>query len=112
MLKAGPSSSTSMKVEISKDLEDLIPGYLDGIRKTIQDFKDYLSTEDWENLRIHGHRMKGSGGGYGFHFLTEKGKQIEDAAKESDGASIQSAITELDDYLNSVEIEFVESEDW
>ncbi len=101
-----------MKVEISKDLEDLIPGYLDGIRKTVNDYKDFLSRDDWENLRVHGHRMKGSGGGYGFHFLTEKGKQIEDAAKEKDGDSIKAAITELDEYLGTLEIEFVDSEDW
>ncbi len=112
MVARSLASSSSMKVEISKDLEDLIPGYLDGIRKTVNDYKDFLSRDDWENLRVHGHRMKGSGGGYGFHFLTEKGKQIEDAAKEKDGDSIKAAITELDEYLGTLEIEFVDSEDW
>ncbi|MCB1167349.1 MAG: Hpt domain-containing protein [Leptospiraceae bacterium] len=101
-----------MKVEISKDLEDLIPGYLDGIRKTVSNLKEYLEKKDWENLRIHGHRMKGSGGGYGFHFITEKGKQIEDAAREESASPIASALEELDQYLASVEIVFVESDDW
>ncbi|MBU42447.1 MAG: Hpt domain-containing protein [Spirochaetaceae bacterium] len=101
-----------MKVEISKDLEDLIPGYLDGIRKTIQDFKGFLENQDWDSLRVQGHRMKGSGGGYGFHFLTEKGKQIEDSAKDQNGESIKSAIDELDQYMESLEVVFVESEDW
>lgn len=102
----------SMKVEISKDLEDLIPGYLEGIRKTIQDLKSFLEKEDWESLRVQGHRMKGSGGGYGFPFLTDKGKQIEDAAKVKDGTTVQKALMELDSYMESVEVVFVATEDW
>ncbi|MCB1168736.1 MAG: Hpt domain-containing protein [Leptospiraceae bacterium] len=101
-----------MKVEISKDLEDLIPGYLEGIRKTVTDLKSYLAQGDWESLRVQGHRMKGSGGGYGFQFLTDRGKEIEDAAKAQDGGAIEKALSELDEYLSSVEIEFVDSEDW
>lgn len=94
--------------EVSIDLEPLIPRYLDRRNKEIEQFRALLTTGDFEALRIGGHSLKGSGGGYGFPDLSRIGAVIETAAKASDGSVIEAALAEYADYLQRVEVVFVE----
>lgn len=93
--------------EVSKDLETLIPRYLDRRHKEIELFRAHLVAGDFEALRIGGHSLKGSGGGYGFPDLTRIGGVIEAASKTPDVATIQGAIDEYADYMQRVEVKFV-----
>lgn len=93
-------------VKIDSDLEELIPGYLENRHKDIQSIKDNLGSEDFESIRMLGHSMKGSGGGYGFEYVSEVGKCIEEAAKVSDVDSINTQIANLKDYLSRLEVVF------
>ncbi len=93
-------------VKIDSDLEELIPGYLENRHKDIQSIKDNLGSEDFESIRMLGHSMKGSGGGYGFEYVSEVGKCIEEAAKVSDVDSINAQIANLEDYLSRIEVVF------
>ena len=96
-----------IKAEVSKDLESLIPRYLDRRHKEVEIFRTQLAAGDFEALRIGGHSLKGSGGGYGFPDLTRIGGAIEIAAKAGDAVTIQAALTEYADYLQRVEVTFV-----
>ena len=96
-----------IRVEISKDLEVLIPRYLDRRHKEIVTFRAQLAAADFEALRIGGHSLKGSGGGYGFPLLTQIGSTIEVAAKDKDTAVIEAALTEYADYIQRVEVVYV-----
>jgi hypothetical protein len=58
-------------------------------------------------LRLGGHSLKGSGGGYGFAPLTTIGAAIETAAKAKDAASIEAALAQYADYIQRVEVVFV-----
>jgi len=91
-------------VQIDPDLEDLIPGYIENRHKDIKKIKDALTEGDYETIRILGHSMKGSGGGYGFDAITEIGKSMEQAAKDKDIDSIKRLVEELNDYLSRVKI--------
>lgn len=99
--------SNKIKAEVSKDLEPLIPRYLDRRHKEIELFRTQLAAANFEALRIGGHSLKGSGGGYGFPDLTRIGGTIETAAKAGDVAVIATALTEYADYLQRVEVTFV-----
>lgn len=99
--------SEKITVRVSKDLEPLIPRYLDRRHKEIEMFRAQLASEDFEALRIGGHSLKGSGGGYGFPDLTRIGSAIEIAAKAGDAAAIEASIVEYADYLTRVEVVFV-----
>ena len=92
---------------VNKDLEPLIPRYLDRRRKEIEIFRAQLAAADFEALRIGGHSLKGSGGGYGFPDLTRIGSAIETAAKSGDATTIQNALAEYTDYMRRVEVTFV-----
>lgn len=91
-------------VKIDRDLEDLIPGYLERRQEDISSIKNACGAGDFENIRILGHSMKGSGGGYGFDRITEIGRQIEESAKNKDSAAILAHTGELAEYLSRVEI--------
>ncbi|MCX8110269.1 MAG: Hpt domain-containing protein [Syntrophorhabdaceae bacterium] len=91
-------------VHIDPDLEDLIPGYLENRHNDIRKIKDALKEGDYDTIRILGHSMKGSGGGYGFDAITDIGKSIEQAAKNKDKEAIKMLVEELNDYLNRVKI--------
>ncbi len=99
--------SEKIRVEISKDLEVLIPRYMDRRHKEVESFRAQLGAGDFEALRIGGHSLKGSGGGYGFPLLTQIGGRIETAAKVKDTATIEAALVEYQDYIGRVEIVYV-----
>ena len=91
-------------VKIDRDLEDLIPGYLENRRKDVVSIREALKNNDLDTIRIIGHSMKGSGGGYGFDRITEIGKSIEESARDMDREGIAGHIDELSRYLTRIEI--------
>ena len=96
-----------IKVEISKDLQVLIPRYLDRRNKEIVSFRAQLAAADFEALRVGGHSLKGSGGGYGFPLLTQIGSTIEVAARTQDTATIEAALVQYADYIQRVDVFYV-----
>lgn len=93
-----------VQVTVDKDLEDLIPGFLANRQRDIEKVEALLANGDLDGIRIIGHSMKGSGGGYGFPFITEIGAGLERAAIARDADIIRNAISELRHYLAQVEI--------
>ena len=93
-------------VTVDADLADLIPGFLENRARDLRQLTEGLTRRDFDTIRIIGHSMKGSGGGYGFDALTEMGAAIESAARSSDAAAIATLIAELDSYLQRVEVTY------
>lgn len=91
---------------VDEDLRDLIPGYLENRRKDIKDIHAALDRNDFEVIRALGHKMKGSGGGYGFDEITEIGRACEEAAKQSQAQEIREQVHRLQDYIDNVAIIF------
>ena len=91
-------------VEIDPDLEELIPGYLQNRMNDAQDVQALLNNADFESIQRMGHTMKGSGGGYGFDFISAIGFALEDGAKEKDAKKIQNTLHDLCDFLERVEV--------
>jgi HPt (histidine-containing phosphotransfer) domain-containing protein len=97
-------------VEVDEDLEELVPEYMEERQKDIKSINAALEQSDFETIRIAGHGMKGSGSGYGFNRITEIGKTLEEAAKVSDSEKIRQQLVELAEYLELVEVKYVETE--
>lgn len=66
--------------------------------------RDCLAKGDFETIRIKGHSMKGSGGGYGFDEITEIGALLEKGAKAVDGVVVGELISRLADYLANIDV--------
>jgi len=93
-------------VHVDPDIEDLIPGYLANREKDVTAIHAALEKKDLDKIRILGHSMKGSGGGYGFDAITEIGMMIEKAAQEGRDQDIRLQTERLAEYLKRVEIVF------
>ncbi|MBF0319641.1 MAG: Hpt domain-containing protein [Nitrospirae bacterium] len=91
-------------ITIETDLAGLIPGYLANRRKDIESMNAALDSGDFEAIRKTGHQLKGSGGGYGFDFISDTGKAIELAAKDNNPEEIIRHIAALGDYIDRLEI--------
>lgn len=104
------SSGESFTVTIDPDLEDLVPGYLEKRRKDIERFEQYLNDKDFEELRSMGHKVKGSGGGYGFNGLSLIGADIENAAKASDESALRKHLEQYETYISGVKVVYEEED--
>jgi HPt (histidine-containing phosphotransfer) domain-containing protein len=93
-------------VYVDKDLEDLIPGFMANRRRDTERIDAALRDGEFDAIRMLGHSMKGSGGGYGFDAITDIGARIESAALAADAATVAAVNSELRDYLQSVNVEF------
>jgi HPt (histidine-containing phosphotransfer) domain-containing protein len=88
------------------EIEDLIPGYLDHRLGDLRTLRDALEKADYDAIRILGHSMKGSGGGYGFDTISEIGLVLENAASVKDPLAVSEGIFNLDRYLKNVEVAY------
>jgi HPt (histidine-containing phosphotransfer) domain-containing protein len=93
-------------VIVDEELRDLIPGYLENRRKDITAIAGALDRGDFEAISSLCHKIKGSGGGYGFDEISEIGRACEDAAKRSQAQEIRDQVNRLQDYLDNVELVF------
>jgi PAS domain S-box-containing protein len=94
------------KIVIHADpsLRAAIPGYLNKRREDVHAILAALEKLDYEMIGELGHKMCGTGGGYGFPQITEIGASIHQAAKERDSSAIRSQVAELSGYLQQVEV--------
>jgi len=100
---------SEINIEVDSELEDLIPGFLENRQTDIQDLKRLVSEKNLSEIKKIAHRVKGTAGGYGFDFVTEIAREIEDAALDSNFSLIDQKIIELESGLSSVRITFVSS---
>lgn len=91
-------------VHVDADLEPLIPFFLNNQHKALAAMQAALQQHDYETIQSLGHRMKGSGGGYGFDAVTDIGSAIEEAARIGHHEEIAARLRSLAHYLGRVEV--------
>lgn len=96
--------SEKIVVYVDEDIEDLVPGFLENRQNDVTAMSDAVSSGDFDTVRVLGHSMKGSGGGYGFDGITDIGMSLEESAKEENEEAIRNWIAELSSYLERVEV--------
>lgn len=99
-------NSDKITVTVDRDLEDLIPGFMQRRRGDVESLKTSLSAGEMDKIRVTGHSMKGTGGGYGFDDLSTIGAELEKAAVAGDSEEISALVNRLEQYLDKVVIEF------
>lgn len=98
------NQSDMVRVSIDPDLKDLIPGFLQNRRHDVQMLQEAVAIGHFDTIRTLGHRMRGDGGGYGFHPISDIGHALEKAAIERNTADITACIQELFTYLGRIEV--------
>ena len=88
------------------NLAELVPGFLENRRSDLDAIASALARADYENVRILGHNMKGSGAGYGFNRITELGASLEQAAGRCESEQIRARAAELSRYLDGLHVKY------
>ncbi|MFT5175976.1 MAG: HPt (histidine-containing phosphotransfer) domain-containing protein [Gammaproteobacteria bacterium] len=96
----------TIHVTVESDLEDLIPNFMQRRHDDVAQLREAIAAADLEVLRVIGHSMKGTGGGYGFHAISEIGSAIEQAVKDNSLQAAQTAVDRLVNYLARVKVTF------
>ena len=91
-------------VEIDPELMQIVPDYLESRRRDCAEIERLLAFGGMEYIQILGHRMKGSGGSFGFDEISEIGEVLETAAQVPDADGIKSAVGRLERYLERVSV--------
>ena len=103
-LLAAIEEHTMGLVRVIPSLAELVPGFLEGRRRDIDAIAAALERSDYDNVRILGHNMKGSGAGYGFNRITEIGASLEQAAGRRAPQAIRERSAELVRYLDRLHV--------
>ncbi|HEV8437612.1 MAG TPA: response regulator, partial [Methylomirabilota bacterium] len=93
---------TTGAVGVDAGLAKLVPSFLENRRRDLEAIASALARSDYDNVRILGHNMKGSGAGYGFDRITEIGASLEQAAGRREPEAIRARAAELCRYLDGL----------
>ena len=102
----GNDAGERILVEIDRELIPVVPEYLAGRRRDCAEIRSLLASGDVECIQVLGHRMKGSGGSFGFDEISEIGEALELAAQIPDAEGIRSAVGRLENYLARVSVAY------
>jgi CheY-like chemotaxis protein/HPt (histidine-containing phosphotransfer) domain-containing protein len=97
------SSDTDMNLVGAHPFANLVPAFLLNCRKNIIVMRDALDRDDFETVRNLGHQMSGTGGMYGFRFISDTGGAIEQAAENSNVGLSRDWVGKLSSYLDEID---------
>ena len=96
-----------MKIKISKDLEEIVPNFINNRTKDFVVLDKAIGENDFKTFEMIGHRLAGSAKSYGFEELGDWGRKLEYAAQDKKMEEIVGYINLMKEYMNDLEVEFV-----
>jgi CheY-like chemotaxis protein len=105
LLRAIEEHTTGV-VRVDAGLAELVPGFLEHRRTDLDAIASALARADYEDVRVLGHNMKGSGAGYGFTRITALGASLEQAARRCESEEIRARAAELSRYLDGLHVQY------
>ena len=85
----------SLLVREDANFAELVAEFVDGLAERLAAMEDAMQAADFEQLRTYAHRLKGSGGGYGYPLLTEHAASLEQCARQKAVDACAEQIEEL-----------------
>jgi len=94
-------------VEIDQELMQVVPEYLESRRRECTEIGRLLAIGEMKTIQTLAHRMKGSGGSFGFDEISEIGEALERASQLADAEGIKAAVGRLERYLACVSVTYL-----
>ncbi|MGD0656067.1 MAG: CHASE domain-containing protein [Thermoguttaceae bacterium] len=94
-IKENPPGDDNAIISLYVDDPDIMPildGYVERLAGQVEEMRAALGNAQFTDLQRLAHRMKGSGGNYGYPMLTDAAKDLEEAAKAQDVQSAGAAL--------------------
>jgi HPt (histidine-containing phosphotransfer) domain-containing protein len=104
MQSDGKSGNLHTKRETEEDdfgISEILPQYFALCRRDLLNLQAALERNDFEQIRVLGHNLKGSGGAYGFPELTEIGLELEVSGKQQDREIAKTGVERLQEFLKA-----------
>jgi hypothetical protein len=95
----------AIHVKLDPRLAMLFPRFLANCRKGVETIRA-IGAGNLETARVIGHSLRGAGGFYNLHEVTEIGGEIERAARAGDARKVAQLAERLDRYLARVRPDF------
>jgi serine phosphatase RsbU (regulator of sigma subunit)/HPt (histidine-containing phosphotransfer) domain-containing protein len=86
-------------------LQPLLPTFLTRRRQDVTLIKQELQRGGFRAIQTIGHNLKGIGSSYGFHGISDIGRNMESAAEQQNASEIRRLAKELEEYLRRVRLE-------
>jgi HPt (histidine-containing phosphotransfer) domain-containing protein len=99
------AANDAIRVKLDPRLATLFPRFLANCRKSVEAIRA-LGAGDLETARVIGHSLRGAGGFYNLHEVTEMGREIERAARAGEAREVAELAERLDRYLARVRPDF------
>ena len=99
--------SAKFVVTVDKDIEEIVPMFLDNRQKDIESLKHHIQADELKEIEVIAHKLAGNAGSYGFADLGKIGAALEQACKDQDIETIKIKYQEFCDYMTNVEVEFI-----
>lgn len=87
-----------------KDLEDLIPSFLQNRRNELEEIEGALARGDFDFVRRLAHTWKGICRPYGFVHLETLSRSLEEAGEKESRAEATEITSEMRSYLENVRV--------
>ena len=94
----------SIEILVDEDFLDLAEMYLEAKKKDIALYQTALENKDFKAIKDASHKMKGTGASYGFDYLTELGKNMEEASLNEEYDSLVQMVADLENHLGELVI--------
>ncbi|MBU0682447.1 MAG: response regulator [Proteobacteria bacterium] len=101
-----PPDKDPETVMIDESLRPLIPRYLSHVRHDLEQLRAAVASLDFDTARMISHKLKGSGGGYGFDLITTVGREMEEGANQENPQTIENGLAKIRTYLDTIHIEY------
>jgi CheY-like chemotaxis protein/HPt (histidine-containing phosphotransfer) domain-containing protein len=105
----GEMQDTDYLVRIDPDLEDLIPSFLKKKGADISELQIDLDNNNFEKVKLLGHKLKGGFSIYGFNVMSGICANIENFAKVKNRVEIEEYLNQLKVFIKNVRIEYTKS---
>jgi PAS domain S-box-containing protein len=96
-----PKTTQALNIDIPEGMEAAAKRYINSRRNEVTRLSQLADIQDFQQLRVLGHNMKGTGTSYGFPELTRLGTQIEEASLKADVHALSAALARLNTYVNA-----------
>jgi hypothetical protein len=83
-------------------LRHLIAGFLKSREEDLVLLENFYSHKDFDGVEMMGHRLKGTGHGYGFTIISKLGEELERAARIEDLEGIEDLLKKLNAVVESL----------
>lgn len=102
---AAPTPTLST-IQALEDMEDLLPPFLARRWAEVDELRAAADAGDWDLIRRVAHRIRGSGGAYGFMELTDLAKELGAAAQAPSPSETSAVLDRLQSFLADLRVSF------